>query len=93
MRSMWVGMQWVGLVLLGLMGCASTGPKYKPPKHAEVYDLPPDENRFSDPHAVYPKESLEKDKDRHKDKDKDKDDPNGSTSPPRMGSGGPGLGM
>ncbi len=62
MRTTWVGFQLLTVGLLVLAGCKSSGPILKPTKHPEEYNLPPDENRFADPHAMYPKETLNKDK-------------------------------
>jgi hypothetical protein len=84
MRGTWLGLRWLAIVLLGLAGCHSTGPKYTPPKHPEDYTLPPDDNRFSDPHAAYPREAMNKGKIK---KDATPNDLPSMRSPSRMGGG------
>jgi hypothetical protein len=54
----------LGLLLLihaGLLGCATTEPQIKPPKQAEEYNSPPDNDRRYTGPIEYPKETMESD--------------------------------
>ncbi len=86
MRRTWLGMRCVVAVLFGIVGCHASPQKFKPPKHDQVYELPPDEARFSDPHYIYTKEDLSMDNKAKKDPDK-METPGSMRSPSRMGGG------
>jgi hypothetical protein len=46
----------LGMLLLAVSGCASTGPEIKPRNQEEIWALPPaDDRRYCDP-PVYPKD-------------------------------------
>jgi hypothetical protein len=59
---------WAGILAVALLAVASchhnTTPKITPPKRPDEYTLPPDEKRFSDPHDVYPKDTLNREKEK-----------------------------
>lgn len=72
MRKMWMGMQCLGIALLALTGCYTTGSsKLKPPPHEEEYRIPPDDKRYSQA-PQFPKETLNQGP-----KKSDLDDPQG----------------
>jgi hypothetical protein len=61
MRATGVRVRWLGAVLLGLLGCQTSGVDIKPPPQEEQLREPPrDDRRYTDPIA-YPKETLNND--------------------------------
>jgi hypothetical protein len=88
-RRLQVGIQWMGIILVGFTGCHMQEHSLRHPLQEE-YVLPPsDDPRFSQP-PQFPKEVLDQEL-LKKQPAKPGDQPGG---PPRFGagSGGPGMG-
>jgi hypothetical protein len=50
---------WLGVALLGLIGCVTTPPDPKPPQRPDEFVAPPDNDpRAADPRAAYPRETM-----------------------------------
>lgn len=87
MRKTWMGILWTSVIVVGLAGCKGSPPQIKAPKLVEEYALPPDDQRFSDPHCAYPKDVLNKDTIKKDSSDPMMPGPSGGPSTNRFGAG------
>jgi hypothetical protein len=52
-------MLWLGVALIGLIGCVTTPPNPKPPPRPDEFVAPPNgDPRVEDPRAAYPRETM-----------------------------------
>jgi len=59
MRGTGWRMLWLGVALMGLVGCMTTPPDPKPPPRPdELVEPPKDDPRVADPRAAYPPETM-----------------------------------
>jgi hypothetical protein len=56
MRSMWVAVFGLGIMIAVTAGCRTVPPELKPPKQPEVLSEPPAEARYNT--SIYPKEAF-----------------------------------
>ena len=61
MRGTGWRMLWLGVALIGLMGCVTTPPNPRPPPRPDEFVAPPNgDPRVEDPRAAYPRETMDR---------------------------------
>ena len=94
MRRTWTSWAVLLSLLLALAGCDTLERhKVKPPKHEELYTVPPETDPKWDRPLEYPKGTLNQDSIKKRlEQDKEAAKPGGPGGGPKMGMGGGGAG-